>query len=122
MVWAYSLDLRKKVLAFIKKGNKRQEASQLFEISQRTIERWIKQEKETGNLEPIKRDFAYKKIDYEQLREHIKKHPDQFLYEIAEEFSVTLQAIFYALKKLKITRKKKLLYTKKETKKKEKIF
>jgi len=90
-----------------------------LESSQRSLQRWIKQKNETRRIESLKRKFAYKKIDDEKLIKHAELYPDQFLYEIAEEFSVTLQAIFYAFKRLKITRKKKLHSTKKGMKKKE---
>lgn len=116
---AYSLDLRERVLAYLEKGNDTKSASKLFTISQRSIQRWVKQKAETGDIKPRKREFAYRKIDYEKLQKHLELNPDQFLYEIAEEFSVTLQAIFYAFKKLRITRKKRHPSTKKEAKKKE---
>ncbi|MDB2614189.1 transposase [Chlamydiales bacterium] len=79
----------------------------------------VKQKKETGDIAPRQREFAYRKIDYDQLKKHVQLHPDQFLYEVAEKFSVTLQAIFYALKKLKITRKKRPRFIEKRAKKKE---
>ena len=54
-----------------------------------------------------------------ELNQYIENHQDAFLWEIAEEFSVTKQAIFYALKRLKITRKKRQISTKKEMSKRE---
>jgi transposase len=116
---AYSSDLRERVLLFLDKENDTKTASELFAISQRSIQRWVKQKNETGNIEPRQRKFAYKKIDDERLIKHVELYPDHFLYEVAEEFSVTLQAIFYALKRLKITRKKRRHSTKKEMKRKE---
>lgn len=107
------MDLRERVIDYLEKGNDTNSASELFKISPRTVQRWSKQKKETGNIEPRKREFAYRKIDLKQLKQYVELHPDQFLHEIAENFSVTLQAIFYALKKLKITRKKRPHYTKK---------
>ena len=107
LVRAYSLDLRERVIEFLEKGNNTKTASEVFNVSQRTVQRWSQQKKERGSLEPKKREFAYRKIDYQELKSHIENNPDQFLYEIAERFSVTLQAIFYACKKLKITRKKR---------------
>lgn len=110
----YSLDLRERVIAFLEQGNDTQTASELFQISQRTVQRWRKRKLEKGNVRPLRREFAYKKIDYERLKAYLEQHPDQFLYEIAEEFSVTLQAIFYACKKIKFTRKKRQLSIKRE--------
>lgn len=113
MVQAYSVDLRERVIAFLEKGNDKKSASEVFAVSQRTVQRWLKQKTEKGTLQPIQREFAYRKIDYEQLKMYIEQHPDQFLCEIAQKFSVTLQAIFYACKKLHITRKKRQISIKK---------
>lgn len=117
---AYSLDLRERVLDYLEKENNTKIASRLFKVSQRTIQRWAKQKTETGSISPRKRPFAYQKIDLNKLKQYVELYPDQFLHEIAEKFSVTLQAIFYAFKRLKITRKKRVRFTKKETKQKEK--
>lgn len=115
MVRAYSLDLRERVIAFLEKGNNTKSASEAFDVSQRTVQRWLKQKTEKGSLKPIQREFAYRKIDHEELKSYIEKNADAFLCEIAQKFSVTLQAIFYACKRLGITRKKRRISTKKET-------
>ena len=69
----------------------------MFGIDRSTIYRWIKRKNEKGTLEPIRKEYAYRKIDYARLKKYVQEHPDAFLFEIAEKFSVTLQAIFYAL-------------------------
>ncbi len=53
------------------------------------------------------------------LSKYVEQHPDYFLSEIANYFSVTLQTIFYALKRLKITRKKTTRYKERDEKKRE---
>jgi hypothetical protein len=55
------------------------------------------------------------KIDNEALLSYIDKHPDAYLNEIASYLNVTSGCISIALKRLKITRKKSLRFTKKET-------
>jgi len=87
-----------------------------------TIYRWLSRKKEKGNVEPWRRPYAYKKIDDQKLIDYIEKHPDHFLSEIGKYFNLTPQAVFYALKRLKITRKKSSRSTRKEMKKKERIF
>ena len=49
-----------------------------------------------------------RKIDKDILRQAVKDNPDIYLYELAKMFDCTEQAVFYALEKLKITRKKTL--------------
>lgn len=75
----------------------------------------VKLQTEQGNLKPKVRTDYPTKIDYEELKKLVQKKPDAFLKEYAEHFGVTTVAIFDALKKLKITRKKRLLHTKKLT-------
>jgi transposase len=91
--------------------------SELFQIGLSTIQRWITLKKEKGHVEAKRRKYAYKRIDDQKLIEYVEAHPDHFLSEIAENFNLTPQAIFYALKRLKITRKKRLRFIRKEMKK-----
>ena len=122
MCKAYSVDLRKRVLDYLRRKDDKKAASELFNVGIATVYRWIKQQKEKGHVEPHHREYVYKKLDYNLLAQYVKDHPDHFLLEIAEHFSVTEQAIFYALKKLKITRKKRTSFTKSEMRKKERSF
>jgi transposase len=47
-----------------------------------------------------------RKIDLQKLKEAVERKPDAYLSELAKMFDCTGQAIFYALKRLKITVKK----------------
>jgi len=58
-----------------------------------------------------------KSIDDLALTEYIAAHPDQLLAEIAKKFRVTPQSIFYALRRLNITRKKRPRFIVSEMKK-----
>ncbi|MDR2476994.1 MAG: transposase [Treponema sp.] len=61
----------------------------------------------------IKRERV-RKIDKAVLRQAVADWPDAFLKEYAEQFGCTATAVFYALEKLDITRKKnRLCITKK---------
>jgi transposase len=115
---SYSIDLRERVLKYLEKNSNRESASLLFQVGVATIYRWISRKKEKGNVQPLWRPYVYKKIDDQKLVEYVEKHPDHFLSEIAKHFNVTPQAIFYALRRLNITRKKSSPYTKNEMKKK----
>ena len=121
MVKAYSEDLRERVLDFLETNTNKKAASSLFKVGIASIYRWIKLKNTKGSLKPLQREYAYKKIDYNALKNYLEFNSDRFLFEIAEEFSVTPQAIFYALKKLKITRKKRQPFTGKGMKARDKI-
>lgn len=118
----YSVDLRERVLQYLEKNTNREAASRLFRVGVATIYRWLSRKKEKGNVEPLHRPYAYKVIDDQKLIDYIEKNPDHFLIEISRHFNLTPQAIFYALKRLKITRKKSSPCTRKEMRKKERSF
>ena len=98
----YPLKLRQKVFSTKDKlGLTFQEISERFDIPIRTLFRWQRQ------LEPVVgRNKSATKIDMGALSQHVTDHPDACLYERAEDFNVTPQAIHYALKRLNISYKK----------------
>lgn len=103
---AYDKKYREKVLEHIDNGMTIEEAHKLFGVGTTTIKEWKKLRKETGKLEnrPLKR--KNRKIDPDRLIAYITENPDSYLIEIAEVFNCTYSAVFYAMKRLKITRKK----------------
>ena len=114
----YSLDLRKKALNYIENGASLSETSRVFGLTTRTLSNWL-QRKKQQDLAPRMHGSRPSKIDNEKLKKYVEDHPDHYLREIAEAFSTSLQAVFYACKRLKITLKKRPFTIKKETKKKE---
>ncbi len=119
MAKGYSLDLRERVLKYLEKNDDKKIACDLFEVSLSTVFRWVRRKKEKGSVAAFKRKHPYKKIDEQALLDYVKNHEDYFLSEIGEHFSMTAPGIFYALKRLKVTRKKKPLSIRREMKKKE---
>lgn len=117
MVRPYSVDLRRRVLEYVEETADKTKASQLFKVGIATVYRWIARKTRSGNIEPSPKKAYKKKIDDQKLIAYVEKNPDHFLIEIATHFNTTLQAIFYALQRLKITRKKRPRFTGKETKK-----
>lgn len=102
----YSLDLRTKALEYLEKGGTEEEAAEIFGVTKRTLSNWKRRKKE-HNLAPKPRRPSPSKINSDHLRKYIQEHPDAYLREIAMEFESTLQAIFYACKRLKISLKKR---------------
>ena len=115
---AYSLDLRKNALEYLKKGNSRNETSSIFGVTTQTLANWIQREKE-GNLPAKQRISGSYKIDDELLKEFIRNTTEAYLYEISEHFKVTASAIFYTCKRIGITFKKRQPFTRKGTRKSE---
>ena len=103
---AYDIKFRKRVLNYINKGHTIRETAQTFEIDTKTILRWRKLDKETGQLQDHPKESWHKKIDPVKLEAYYEENPDSYLYEAAKAFDCSTAAIFKAKKRLKITRKK----------------
>nr|NGY95643.1 hypothetical protein [Neochlamydia sp. AcF84] len=98
---------------YIENGGPIATASEVFGVTARNLTNWIKRKK-PGCLASKKRRQSPNKIDSEKLKLYIKQTPDASLREIAEVFGVTITAVFYACKRLKITLKRRHPSIKKE--------
>ena len=103
----YSSDMKECVVSFIEGGGTKKEASRLFKVSERTIFYWLLRKKERGTLANKVRVTRPRKVEDEELRAYVAKHPDHYLWEIGEAFKMSPSGIFRALKRLRITYKKK---------------
>jgi len=107
----YSKDLKEKAVAYREKHTQR-ETCEIFGIGENTLKVWRRQQKNTGTLEnkPLKRRWRNPGAhpgDPGELLLDIHRNPDDFNHERAERFKCSVEAIRKAMKKLKITRKKK---------------
>ena len=105
---AHSEDLRKKVLAHISQYGSVKSAIELFEISRSSIQRWQNKQEHNGSVFKKERECRPYKNQDKELKDYIDANDEAYLYEIAEYFNVTIGCIAMALKRLKITRKKRL--------------
>ena len=107
---AYSLDLRVRVVDFVKQGNTHKKTSEIFNIGTATIERWLELLSETGNLEkrPLNRTAPI--FESEKIQAYIEENPDALLKDVAEHFGGSITGAFHALKREKITLKKRALF------------
>ena len=95
---AYSLDFRKKVLAYCEKTGSITEASVVFDISRNTIYQWLKLMETTGDLHHQVKGTKPRKIDREKLKNYLEAHPDAFLTVIQQLF-ITLSKLWDILEK-----------------------
>ncbi len=100
---SYSLDLRQKVIDYAESGGKIAKAAKLFGIGRASIYRWLDRE----YLEATKVKNRQRKLDRKELEKDIKENPEVKLKLITEKFGISTTAIWGALKKIKITRKKR---------------
>jgi transposase len=97
----YSLDLRERVVGYIRTGTSRAEASRIFKIAPRTISNWL----ERDDLSPTHHGSRRRKIDKAALVAHVRDYPDVLLRERAGYFNVSIASLWSALRKLNITKK-----------------
>jgi transposase len=99
---AYSTDFRRKILEIkARYGLSFEETALRFGVSKSSVSRWAKR------LEPCRtRNKPATKIDPDQLIRDVEQYPDAYQYERAERFGCSQRGIGYALKRLKISRKK----------------
>jgi len=112
---AYSIDFRRRAIAYWDKGHTAEELYEAFEIYPARISEWKSLLKRTGSLQPQYPKTREGKIDLRKLEQELERKPDMTLPELAKMFNCKKQSVHTACKKLKITRKKRRLPTKKKT-------
>lgn len=103
----YSLDLRERVIAYIKAGNDQKTASKIFKISTSSVNRWWLRYKKENVISPKPRLGSKGKINIQELKAYIEANEDKTLSEISKLFKVSICAIYKRLKKLGFSYKKK---------------
>jgi transposase len=116
----YSADFKMSVVKFLKQdGNTIRSTAKTFSITTQTVFRWKHEFEKTGTFAPPPpRQAKQRKIDLDKLQEMVEKKPDMYQREMAAAFNVSRAGVQSALKKLKITRKKKTKYIRNETRSK----
>ena len=106
---AYSKDFIKRAVAYKQAGHSFEELQAAFGIRSATYYDWKKKLENGFDFGVKAKKERNRKIDKEALKQTVAQKPDAFLSEYAEQFNCTPSAVFYALKSLKITRKKRVL-------------
>jgi transposase len=98
---SYSVDLRERVVGYVRGGGSPTQAAQLFQVGRTTLYRWLG----APDLQPRPAKMRKRKLDKAALSAHVRDAPDALLRERAAHFGVTINAIWVALKTLGITKK-----------------
>ncbi|QQR68283.1 MAG: transposase [Alphaproteobacteria bacterium] len=100
----YSVDFRKKVVAYVRGGGGQREAARRFDISLWCVRDWLVR----SDLAPRQKGVPRRrKLDKEALRAHVRDFPDALIRERAAHFGVYGNSVWMALKAMKITHKKR---------------
>lgn len=103
---AYSIEIKQKALDYLDRCDNISKVATAFGVDRSTIRAWVKK-RQSGNLACASGGYRYAKIDKQKLIERIKEKPDAYLHEIAREFNCSAVAVFYALKRMGISLKKR---------------
>ena len=112
---SYSKDYKKCAVEYKRSNHTMEETKAIFKMSKSAYYEWEK-EYDAGFPEKPKRTCE-KKINKEALKRAVEERPDSELWELAEPFNCTPQAVFYALKRMGITLKKRRLPTQRNQRK-----
>lgn len=107
MAKAYSIDLRERVISFVKQGHSKREASKVFNIGEDTIYRWLRRLKMGEPLVAKKRTHFATKVPMEVLKSYVEEHPDHTLKEIGAAIGLSDSKVWKHLNRMNITRKKR---------------
>lgn len=118
---AHSEEVRKLAVEYYKAGHTPEEVKEVYKVSRASLFRYKKMI-ESGLTGPKPKQTRKRKITKENLIQVVKERPDAYLREYAIILNCTPQAVFSALKRHKITYKKRLSPTPKKTKLREESF
>jgi transposase len=109
----YSEDLRQKAIAAVKRGERKKDVSEMFNISRNTLDLWLKREEQTGDCRAItnyQQGCKHKITDWQRFREFVRQHGGKTQSQMAKRWgdNVTQQNISDAMQKIGVSRKKKL--------------
>jgi transposase len=107
----YSKDFVERAVAYKEEGHTFKQLREAFEIPPETYYQWKERLQDGYYDKPKIKKERSRKINREKLKKAVEKNPDAYLYELAEPFGCTPQAVFYMLEKLNITIKKRPLGT-----------
>lgn len=112
---SYEKRYKERAVEYKIEGHTLEETSKIFKVGTTALKQWIKEYKEKGDLpkKPLKR--RAKKICPKKLAEYLRKEPEAYQSEIAKEFGCSQSAVSQAMKKQKITRKKRQFDTESKT-------
>jgi len=104
---SHSVDLRRRVVSYVRGGGSKAEAARLFGVSRGRVYIWLGLgDKLATGLKPGPKGAH--KLDEGRLQAELQKRPDIMLKELAALFHVRESTVHYGLKRLKISRKKNL--------------
>ena len=103
---SYEMKYRKRAIEYHVGGHSIRETAKTFAISPNTLNTWLNQYRSSGDLSRKYREYK-PAISEKELLDYLKSNPDAYQAEIGEHFGCHQSVVCRALKRYKITRKKR---------------
>jgi len=103
---SYDRKIREQALKY-RTTHTQRETSEIFGVSVSAIKTWQKLQKEKGHVEKKKLKRGGRKIKKADLEADVAAHPEDFNLERATRFGCSEEGIRKAMKRHKLTRKKR---------------
>ena len=100
-----SSDLRKRGIDFVRGGGSKAEAARRFQVSRASVYHWVTAPDGLAYQRPGPR--GPRRLDWAALRAHVQQYPALTQKERAQHFRVSRHCIWYALRQMGVTWKKK---------------
>jgi transposase len=106
---AHAIEIRNRAVELLKEGYTQEFVSKILNVGTTSIKRWKSQIEEFGYINVFydTSNRVAPKLKGDELEAYYKSNDDALLKETAAHFNCTLQAVFYACNRNKITYKKK---------------
>ena len=102
----YSIDFVKRAVAYKQEGHTFRQLQEAFGVKSQTYYQWVRK-LGSGHYDTKTKQVRSRKIDRELLRQAVAENPNAYLHELAKPFGCTPHAVFYMLKEMNITLKKR---------------
>jgi transposase len=107
---AHSVDLRERVVRFVRGGGSKAEAARRFSVARSCVYDWLQRK----TLEPKAHGRRHRKLNWQALARHVEEHPEAILRERAAHFGVQINSIWYALRQMQLSHKKNAVVSRKK--------
>ena len=104
---AYDNKFKKRAVEYHLEGNSVRKTAKTFDVSPNTLNTWLKQYKEHGEFLVKPKPANNTKLTEEALLAYFEENDDSYQTETAKHFGVSQSGVSRALKRLKISRKKR---------------
>ena len=102
---AYTIDLRERIVEFVKGGGAKAEAARRFRVSRRTVYRYLGADAD-GRLAPKRSWGRWRKLDPSEVRREVARRRDATLAELAGALGASPMGVWHCLGRLGVTLKK----------------